>query len=264
MRIFSGFCALLCMCLTIIAYLLYSNAPRSINGDDKVVSVIAKDSVDMYMIKLEGLQFSDNEHAIVQLVSIPSSQPARIEAIYSEGLDDYGFLASISENTITISMESDTRHPIKTFSVIIYAPLNFVTANGSGYSLVLNEALSKNLSLYVSGDITSNVTLNENTSIDLASAGSSIITLLGYAQSTNIALSGSTSVFAEELVSSKAQVSISGSGEVRLSVLDSLATTLKGASTLSYWGDPQILRQNVEDTSVFTQVDSIIPTFAAY
>ncbi len=260
MRVFSAFCAVLCITLTTVAYFLFSNAPKAIRGEEKTISIEADGNIDLYSLDLQGFHFVDNTSAAVQLISVPSSEKARVEVTYSEDLDKYGFVVDISNNQITLSMESDAVHPIQSFLVKIYAPLSLVKVNGSGYALTVEGTFANLFSLYVSGDIKTDVSLSGNTNFVLASAGSSIVTVSGSAYNTHIALSGSTSAYAEELVCNSARVSIAGSGKTTLSILDSLSTMLKGDSFLEYWGSPQIIEQDIESTSTLTQISATIPT----
>ncbi len=264
MRLFSAVCAVICIGTTIIVYSLFSNAPKVIRGDDKILSLSAQEINPSYTIEIKNINFTNTSNARIKLVSIPSNQSARVDAIYSEDLDSYAFVVDMTNDHISLSMESDDIHPIQTFDVTIYAPISFVKVDGSGYSVSADVALTQNFSLYISGEVTVNVSLSDALGFTLASAGSSFVEVSGKAKNSIIGISGSGLVDAGQFVSDSATVRISGSGNTGLAVKHHLDVVLKGSSSLSYWGNPELGMKNIDKEAQFVQVSEAVPVLANY
>ncbi len=254
MKFFACVCAILCFVLTIVTCSIVSSSSDAIRGEDKSLSVVADSRNVSYSLLINELKFHKNQDVKIQLIPVATSQEARIEALYSEELDEYGFFAKIINSNISIGMTSEVSHPIKTFNVVIYAPVHHIEASGSGYRLLIDKPLSKQFSLYLIGDISTTLALDDNNYFLLASAGSSLVDITGKSKVTNIAISGNSSVFAEYLVCDYAKVHISGSSLARISVLDELQAMLKKNSTLEYLGNPVVNREAVDTTSTLVQV----------
>ncbi len=258
MKLFACVCAVICSAMTIITCSLISASPDAIRGDDKSISLVSDKKNVSYSLLIDELQFHENKDIKIHLIPVSTSQVARIEAIYSEDLDEYGFVAKITDTAIMLSMEAEAPHPIKTFNVVIYAPVNHIEANGSGYRLLVDNPISENFSMYLIGDVQTSVSLGNVNQFLLASAGSSLVDITGTSKLTNIAISGSSSVLAEYLVCDYAKVHISGTGTTKVSINDELHAILKGSSLLEYLGNPIVYRDAIDSTSSILQVSEIV------
>ncbi len=254
MKMISSVCALVCVVLAIVTCTLSSKGPDAIRGEIKTMTLAAGKIDQTYTIDLTSLQFLNNKEARVQIISQPSYQEARVEATYSEDLDNYGFSIQIVEDTISIEMETDFSHPIKKFDISIFANFNHINVGGSGYKLSVDALLIDYISMYVTGDLDIDIEMPDSSEFVLATAGSSNFDLSGNVKNTTIALAGSSVIEATDLLCEKADISISGTGKTAISVSNVLSAVLKGNSLLEYLGNPEITEQVVEYGSVLAQL----------
>ncbi len=252
---FSSICALFCVMLAIVTCTLSLKSPDAIRGDEKTITVHAGTIGHVYSIDLKGLQFINNREANITIISSPSHQEARVEATYSEDLENYSFNIEFVDNTIIVSMDSQTPHPIKKFDILIYANFNHINVSGTGYALEVDALLLDFVSLYVTGDLRVNLMMPQSEGLVLASAGSSHFSLEGNVETAIIALAGSSVVEAKDLLCDSADVSISGTGKTTLSVYKNLSIDLKGDSILEYIGSPSIISEELEGNSTIAQVN---------
>lgn len=71
-------------------------------------------------------------------------------------------------------------------------------------------------------------------------AGAADVTMEGRAESTEITIAGAGDVNSLDLASKSVKVSISGSGEVQVSAVDSLDVTIAGSGSVRYRGEPTV------------------------
>ncbi len=265
MKLFTYICAMLCLVTTIIICTLLIAAPTSIRGADKIIAVDAGQTNVLYNLVIDNLHFSgNNANVVVHVVPILPTQEARIEAVYSEGLDEYNFSAQIHDNEIRLSMEAEKGRAIKTFDVTVYAPINVISASGNGYRLVVDTPIVNNFSLFLSGNIQTTTSFNSDTDFLIASAGSSVVDVAGEARVARIAISGNSSVLGEYLVCDSAHVAISGTGNASLSIKNEMDVTLHGDSSLEYMGSPKIINQYVDEGSILKQTSQLVSSSLSF
>ncbi len=265
MKSYALACAVLCTILTVITCLLISSMPDTIRGDDKAVSIVSDMDGVIYTLVIDELNFlNSNKNVKIHVIPISPFQETRIEAIYSEELDNYGFVAKIEDDVITLSTDTVLSHPIKTFDVKIFAPIDTIHAGGKGYRLLLDAPLNKTFSTYLTGNIEATLSFSKDTNFILASAGSSTIDISGEAHIAHVALSGSSVIYGEYLVCNSADIHMSGSGTIQLSVMDNLRATLRGHSVLEYMGSPNIELGILDNTALLTQLSSALSSDFIY
>lgn len=87
-------------------------------------------------------------------------------------------------------------------------------------------------------------------SLNLSIGGSGDIKVSGAAQRVKIAIGGSGNADARSLVADEADVTIAGSGEAAVAARASLKVTIAGSGDVSYWGDPALSRTIVGSASI--------------
>jgi DUF4097 and DUF4098 domain-containing protein YvlB len=70
------------------------------------------------------------------------------------------------------------------------------------------------------------------------------VTLAGATESITITTSGSGKVFAEELETAEADVTINGSGDTNLWVTKAMTVSISGSGEVRYWGAPKVELKN--------------------
>jgi len=78
--------------------------------------------------------------------------------------------------------------------------------------------------------------------LDIDISGSARIELSGRAERLNVDMSGSATINAFDLVVTRADIEISGSGNMEIHVTDTLNIDIAGSGNITYDGDPQINR----------------------
>ncbi len=115
-----------------------------------------------------------------------------------------------------------------------------VSVSGSGDIMGQNMLQSKNMYIGVSGSGKINLDI-KTVDLDSKISGSGNMKLEGSARNTNFQISGSGNLDAEELASETCSVRISGSGNCRVNVDDSLESRVSGSGNIYYRGNPEKL-----------------------
>ena len=112
----------------------------------------------------------------------------------------------------------------------------------SGAAEVRNEGRSigaDSFDLQISGDGEADLSLDVR-ELDLSISGAGDVRLRGTAEGGTIEISGSGGVEARELSLQRAEVRVSGAGDVELSVTERLDVRVTGAGTVRYYGSPRV------------------------
>ena len=126
----------------------------------------------------------------------------------------------------------------------------YVSANGRIGALELRTSGSGGISFEGTSDSAKVRTsggggvdlLLETGSLTVNISGSGNVTIQGTADDGTYKLSGSGGISAHELTVQKAEVTISGSGGAAMRIEDTLSATLSGSGSLTYYGDPEIIK----------------------
>lgn len=117
---------------------------------------------------------------------------------------------------------------------------NHVSVSGSGNIRGENTLESKDMYVAVSGS--GKLTLDiKAVQLESKISGSGNVSLKGSARNTELMISGSGNLDAENLASENCQVRISGSGNCRVQVDNSLDSRVSGSGNVFYRGNPEKL-----------------------
>ena len=189
------------------------------------------------------------------------------------------FILNITQsatNSLTIAADDNIQEYIKsevsdgTLKVYIKNGVNLLPSKG----IVLNVSISDFESLDNSGAVTvksqntlslGNLLLNLSGSSELSlnlnalnvTANMSGATSLDFngniSNKLKITLSGTGSVESENCPSKSAEISISGSGDARINVIDSLSVNIAGSGNIYYKGSP-VINKTISGTGSVTQI----------
>lgn len=111
--------------------------------------------------------------------------------------------------------------------------------NGSGKIVIINSYRTQraNYTINGSGDIEAKVIAKE---IKSKINGSGDLHLFGQTQNHKIQINGSGDLKAKNLISNNCNITINGSGNADLSVLEKLDVSIVGSGDITYLGDPVI------------------------
>lgn len=143
-------------------------------------------------------------------------------------------------NVLKIYNEKNVQIDIKKDLVLTvpFEQISSVSLSGSGDVTSKNTITASTFKakLSGSGDLTLDV---KSSDFEVALSGSGDVVLKGHADNFVSKTSGSGDVDAANLISKKANVSISGSGDMKVNCTESLYARVSGSGDIEYKGDPQ-------------------------
>ena len=172
-------------------------------------------------------------------VKLYAGNEGSIKITVDENLLDY-LITEVDNGNLKIRWKkgSNVSHRSKVMVTVPFKDIEGVSLSGSGdvYSDDTIKANSFKAALAGSGDM--RLAVNA-TSISSAVAGSGDIVLSGNTNSVKCAVAGSGDIKAYELQSDDADIRISGSGTIRISVKDNLTARVSGSGDVYYKGNPK-------------------------
>jgi hypothetical protein len=152
-----------------------------------------------------------------------------------------------SEKNISLDTKKD---------VVLTVPFEQISAlalSGSGNITTKNTIVSPNLKTNLSGS--GNLTLavkNSDFEFNLSGSGNAILT--GNSDSFVSKLAGSGNVDAVNLTTKKANLTISGSGNMKINCSENLFARVSGSGDIHYKGDPQIKDTKVSGSGDISKI----------
>jgi len=223
------------MCLGfILAACIPAFADIAVQGDGKVTQSIRKvrgfDAIDVSGVA--KLTVSEGKDFYVAVETDSNLQDA-FETKVKGSVLELGFKHGTSVRRVTKLNVTITMPKLTAVSISGTATIELAD-KFSGDSLDVDISGSGQLS----GDV-------DYKRIELDGSGSSSFDLSGKAESFTVNISGATNIDAKELLALKAVVDISGVGSLRVSVSETLVVSISGAGTVTYYGNPKNIRQDV-------------------
>jgi len=209
---------------------LTAQAQEKINGNGNVVTQTRTTS-EYDAIKISG--FFD--------VDLVAGKEGKIIMKGEENILS-AIIVEVEDNALKIHVKKGTNlRPSTGQKVELTVPFDKISElslSGSGdittKSPIKNDKFSVKLS--GSGDIDLDVATN---SFDFALSGSGDIKLKGNSDSVVIKLSGSGDIEAANLKSKNANITVSGSGDVKVNCNESLTARVSGSGDIKYTGNPE-------------------------
>ena len=162
----------------------------------------------------------------------------RIEVVAQENIiDDLEFRISGSE--LRIKSDHCLRSHDEIDIYITMPEIEALTVSGSGdiYAEDLLKVSDVDLAVSGSGSIRANL---EGNAVSSHISGSGDIYLEGATVTHDIRISGSGKVHAFDLLSERAEIRISGSGDAEVTVSESLKVNISGSGDVRYQGTPKL------------------------
>lgn len=129
------------------------------------------------------------------------------------------------------------RNSYKVDIVVTYKTLNSIVSSGSSSIVVKSTIKSDNFSLELSGSGKFKGSI-EASELETSLSGSGDIELSGKASKQEISISGSGDIEALGMKTSYTKVSISGSGNAKVAVSESLEARITGSGDIRFEGNP--------------------------
>ena len=189
-------------------------------------------------IVIKDLSFYDSASCNITIANGPSVsvQTNLPEDLYGE----YGFTVSLQDGILLLttaeSLEFSLEEPAQ---IHITAPFNTLEVEGEFVVLVDAEGM-ENFHLLSQDDAVVTVQ-NLNTQMtEIAASGGSEVYLSGKTDMFSGSSRGLSEVYARNLISSTADLYVSGMGEITISVEDLLQADISGFGDVFYYGSPHV------------------------
>jgi hypothetical protein len=160
--------------------------------------------------------------------------------IESSNIDLDKILTEVENNKLKISLKKGNYRNVDVKLVVTYKDLEAIHSSGSSEIVCNTDIKASNFSLHNSGSGNVKLTSINTDSFEVHNSGSSNINVAGTAKRQSYQISGSSKINAFDLKSEEAKVSISGSGDVNISVSQNLEASVSGSGDIRYKGDPNI------------------------
>lgn len=225
-----------CVLMAGCSVTIENTTTKEVSGKAKTVTSEAEsDEYKEYFLDMEELRLRTKNVA----VTIEPSDKAYIEVTYSEGLDDYGFYATIKNGEIKIGTTSSKRFKDKNFHAVIHANIANCEFAGS-YEVEWNCAPVDNMNINMSGAMKCNINKMDCKNLDIKTSGASELTINGKAENADFQMSGASEYRAKELVCKNVEAQLNGASEMEISVSDLLDVEVHGAGEVNYYGSPKV------------------------
>lgn len=161
----------------------------------------------------------------------------------------------VEGNVLKISTEKNINIDTKKGIVLTipFEQISTLALSGSGDIKTKNTIASPNFKVKLSGsgDITLDV---KTTNFEVALSGSGDVVLTGNTDNFVSQTSGSGDVDALNLKAKKANVAISGSGDIKVNCTESLYARVSGSGDIEYKGDPQTKDTKVSSSGEISKI----------
>lgn len=219
-----------------------------IEADDNILPEIETRVVDQ---KLEITYLSNNK------VIYQPTQPAKIflmvKDIQAVSISGGGIfnVKNLSGNNFDLDLSGGSDAEIGTIEV---DQMNVGVSGGGNFQSDLIKVDAINLELSGASDAwIDDISTN---SIVINCSGGGNVAISGYAETSEVELTGGGDFNAKDMQINDLVIQITGGGSATVWVVDRLDVNLSGGSSLSYFGQPEITRQ---DTSGGSRIDSLGP-----
>ena len=218
-------------------YFLF-NHNKSVTGTEKVTDTVVLDStknytLDVYKLGVKGNKGKINVHPM-------SGSEAYITYTVNKGLiDEYGFDIKVDGNKIDIFTEHNYAYDVDKFEIDIYCDY---------HKLILSSSLD--IDVDATGVDSLDVTYKGTNSLDIKNINmdtfkmntnsSGKVKLSGNIAKLEFVSKGSGDIDAKDLATTNADITLDGTGDMVVSVLDTLNVAINDKGNLTYYGEPNI------------------------
>lgn len=256
-----GIIVLLCTACPVVYGGNTNRITVSVSGSDNTITKEASSAGGVYRINFNGLYFTNN-NVTIDIIPIDASEKAKVEVTYSEEFDNYGFDVDITNETISIRVNSDNNsgYDIDRFEMTIYAFFDeIVMIGGGGYETIVDASGIKDLKIRSNGSGQCKISSLENSSLNIQATGSTGITLSGTTKYADIDIRAPSGIDAKNLICDSADINISSPGDVEISVKNDLDIVISSHGTVRYYGSPIVNKKIIGRFGSVEQVSSTFP-----
>ena len=210
-------------------------------------------TTEMTVSSFEKINVSGNTE-----VRFHASQGQRVVVTVDSNLSDYVDIFTRNRE-LNIRLKNRGSYSFTRFLVDVYCPaLTGISVSGSGSFTAMDKIVTSSFEAAISGSgktegtiecgnfsakISGSGRINNNVVCDSLTAdisGSGEITITGTGRDSNVRISGSGDFKGIEYKTNNVSAQISGSGNLRIWVLDYLKASISGSGSVRYRGNPRI------------------------
>jgi hypothetical protein len=160
--------------------------------------------------------------------------------IESSNIDMDKIITEVEGSKLKIYLKKGNYRSIDVKLTVTYKDIEAIHSSGSSEIVCKSDIKASNFSLHNSGSGNVKLASLNADNFEVHNSGSSNIDVAGTAKRQSYQISGSSRINAYDLKSEEAKVSISGSGDVHISVSQNLEASVSGSGDIRYKGDPSI------------------------
>jgi hypothetical protein len=150
-----------------------------------------------------------------------------------KGIDAENIITEVKGRTLKIRMKNGTWYNFNAKLTVTYKKLEEIASSGSTDIEALSVIKGQEFEMALSGSGSFKGTL-EVKELEVALSGSGKMRINGMAESQEFAVSGSGDIDASNLKGDRAEVAVSGSGNVKLGVKGNVKKAISGSGSVSY------------------------------
>ncbi len=156
---------------------------------------------------------------------------------------------TISGDTLIIYGNSDAELVLNPNKVILEQVIVDKDADLNAKDVsITNESL--NFTVVVNDDGDASLNLNNFQNVTIKASGDADINLTGSSYNTTLNLTGQSDVEAQNFSTNVCSVDMSENSDAKIAVTDTLKGTIRDYSTLTYYGNPQVNVQVLDDANL--------------
>ena len=183
--------------------------------------------------------FNSIELRTAVIINLYQADEPRIQIKADSNIEPY-IQTEIDSNILTIGETQEVRlRPTECIISVYMANIASLKSIGSGEIILMDTIKTDNLKLNItgSGEIEGRI---ENKNLNMIISGSGKIRLSGTSNKAVIGITGSGRIDSENLEIENGEISVSGSGEVKVTINNSLEGWITGSGDILYKGNPTI------------------------
>lgn len=217
---------------------------KSMTGDRNVLGrSYDMDSDAVYTVIIKDIEIKDFDGMLI----FDENSPDSIVITTDENIFlsfDVDVTVENDSHIITVKGDSSLRYTPTTFEIIVGGLVDKIEISG-GFKTDMKFASVKNPKIQVSGAIDGNISLNDTESVDIKVAGAVNLNMSGTTEKITANISGAANIKGYELATEIADLNIAGASDIQLTVNDSLSVEMSGASNVSFKGNGEIIKSEI-------------------
>lgn len=217
---------------------------KSMTGDRNVLGrSYDMESDSVYTVIIKDIEIKDFEGVLIFDENSPDSLVITTDENIFLSFDVDATVESDS-HIITVKGDSSLRYTPTTFEIIVGGLVDNIEISG-GFNTEIKFNTIKNPKIQFSGGIDGNLSFMDTESVEINVEGAVDLNMSGNTEKITADISGAANIKGYELTTEIADLTIAGASDIQLTVNDSLSVEMSGASNVSYKGNGEIVKSEI-------------------